>query len=105
MRVQQTKTNERYVQEWLSNQAASGYLTYDAASGRFSLPPEYVPLLADDTSEVFMPPGFGIAQVLYVDEPKISEAMKTGEGVGGTSTIRACFQQRTVFSGTATLRI
>lgn len=80
--AQQTDTNERYVREWLSNQAASGYVTYDAASGRFSLPPEHVPLLADETSEVFMPPGFGMAQVLYVDEPKISEAMKSGEGVG-----------------------
>ena len=29
--------HERYVREWLSNQAASNYLTYDPATGKFSL--------------------------------------------------------------------
>ena len=35
------KTNvaERYAREWLSHQAASGYLEYDAATGKFALPP------------------------------------------------------------------
>lgn len=80
--AEQTHTSERYVREWLANQAASGYLQYDAATNRFSLPPEHVPLLADDTSEVFMPPCFGLAQVMFVDEPKITEAIATGSGVG-----------------------
>src|SRR6478752_5213804 len=35
-----TKTTERYVREWLNANAASGYVTYDAASKRFELPPE-----------------------------------------------------------------
>src|ERR1700704_868969 len=35
-----TSTNERYVREWLINQAASGYVDYDAGSGRYSLLPE-----------------------------------------------------------------
>jgi hypothetical protein len=30
---------ERYAQEWLSHQAASGYLEYDAGTGEFALPP------------------------------------------------------------------
>src|SRR6267378_5845684 len=35
-----TSTNERYVREWLINQAASGYVDYNAESGRYSLAPE-----------------------------------------------------------------
>src|SRR6202051_3497388 len=32
-----TGTSERYVREWLAAQAASGYVEYDAASGKFLL--------------------------------------------------------------------
>src|SRR5712691_11194443 len=38
--AEKTSTNERYVREWLINQAASGYVDYDAASGRYSLTAE-----------------------------------------------------------------
>ena len=31
---------ERYLREWLSHQAASGYVEYDSETGRFTLPPE-----------------------------------------------------------------
>jgi SAM-dependent methyltransferase len=77
-----TKTHERYVREWLANQAAAGYVTYDPATQRFSLPPEHVPLLADDASELNMCGLFGMGQPLFADEPKIAEAFKTGKGVG-----------------------
>ena len=33
-----TGTTERYVREWLSAQAAIGYVTYDAATKKFTLP-------------------------------------------------------------------
>jgi len=42
-----TKTTERYVREWLSAQAAGGFVTYDEASGKFTLPPEQTMALAD----------------------------------------------------------
>src|SRR5919112_6788235 len=38
--AERTGTQERYVREWLINQAAGGYVEYDAAGGRFSLSPE-----------------------------------------------------------------
>src|ERR1700693_4611179 len=38
--AERTGTEERYVREWLSAQAAGGYVSYDAASERFTLPPE-----------------------------------------------------------------
>src|SRR5262245_22375303 len=45
--AQQTSTNERYVREWLINQAAGGYVEYDAASGRYSMTPEQTVALTD----------------------------------------------------------
>ncbi len=78
----QTGTHERYVREWLSNQAASGYLTYDIVTKSFALPPEHVPMLADETSPVFLCGLYQIAQVLYEDEPKITEAFRSGKGFG-----------------------
>jgi SAM-dependent methyltransferase len=78
----QTGTHERYVREWLSNQAASGYLTYDPQTKQFSLPAEHVPLLADEESPVLLCGLYQIAQVLYEDEPKISQAFSTGKGFG-----------------------
>src|SRR6202043_3555277 len=48
-------TTERYVREWLAAQAAGGFVTYDAASGKYTLPPEQALALADETSPVFLP--------------------------------------------------
>ena len=44
-----TGTAERYVREWLSAQAARGYLTYEG-DGRFALPDEHAIPLTDETS-------------------------------------------------------
>src|ERR1051326_1183842 len=46
--AQKTNTNERYVREWLVNQAAGGYVEYDAASGRYSLTPEQAVALTEE---------------------------------------------------------
>ena len=80
--AQRTQTHERYVREWLANQAAAGYLTYDPQTRCFTLPAEHVPFFADDDSEVNMCGMFGMGQPLFVDEPKITEAFKTGKGIG-----------------------
>jgi SAM-dependent methyltransferase len=77
-----THTHERYVREWLANQTAAGYVTYDPQNKTFALPDEHVPLLADDQSEVMMCGLFGMAQPIFADEPKIAKAFKTGKGVG-----------------------
>lgn len=77
-----TKTHERYLREWLSNQTAAGYLHYDPATQRFTLPAENVPFLADDASEVMVCGLFAMAQTLFADEPTISEAFRSGKGVG-----------------------
>ncbi|MFZ1154067.1 MAG: class I SAM-dependent methyltransferase, partial [Solirubrobacteraceae bacterium] len=80
--AERTDTDERYVREWLSSQAASGYVTYDASSERFTLPPEQAMALAQDNSPAFIPGAFQLAAGLIKDEPRISEAFRSGEGVG-----------------------
>ena len=60
-----TKTDERYLREWLASQAAGGYVTYDAASGKYSLPPEQAFALANEDSPVYLP-GFFLSVVVVV---------------------------------------
>src|SRR5271166_3973750 len=80
--AERTGTEERYVREWLSAQAAGGYVTYDAESGSFTLPPEQAMALAQDDSPAFIPGAFQLAASLVKDEAKIAEAFRTGDGVG-----------------------
>jgi 2-polyprenyl-3-methyl-5-hydroxy-6-metoxy-1,4-benzoquinol methylase len=80
--AEKTGTAERYVREWLSAQAASGYVTYDAATSTFTLPPEQGLALAVEDSPCFIPGAFQIMRSLMMDEPKIREAFRTGAGVG-----------------------
>ncbi len=77
-----TGTEERYVREWLSAQAAGGYVGYDAASECFTLPPEQAMALAQDDSPAFIPGAFQLAASLVKDEPKVAAAFRSGEGVG-----------------------
>jgi SAM-dependent methyltransferase len=73
-----TNTSERYVREWLNANAASGYVTYDPATKQFELPPEQAfALTAQD-----LPGAFHIISSCFKDEPKITQAFRTGEGVG-----------------------
>jgi SAM-dependent methyltransferase len=75
-------TAERYVREWLAAQAASGYVEYDTASGKFSMQPEQAMALADEDSPVFMGAAANVVAASFLDEPKIADAFKTGKGVG-----------------------
>ncbi|MEY2536385.1 MAG: hypothetical protein QOG67_125 [Verrucomicrobiota bacterium] len=77
-----TGTSERYVREWLSAQATGGYVAYDAASGKFTLPDEQAMVLAVDNSPAFIPGAYQIIASTVIDEPKVRDAFKTGEGVG-----------------------
>jgi SAM-dependent methyltransferase len=77
-----TQTNERYVREWLAAQAAGGIVTYDAATVTYTLPPEQALALADEMSPVFLPGAYYVVAACMKDEPKITEAFRTGKGVG-----------------------
>jgi ubiquinone/menaquinone biosynthesis C-methylase UbiE len=76
-----TNTTPRYILEWASNQAASGYIHYDPEQNVFSLTPEQAAVFADEESPFFMGGGFYSIASVFADEPKIREAFQTGEGV------------------------
>ena len=76
-----TNTSERYVREWMSAQACSGYIEYDSKSKKFFMTPEQSAVFGNDKSPVFMTGAFYAITSLYHDEPKILNAFKTGEGV------------------------
>ena len=59
--AERTGTAERYVREWLNAQAAGGYVDYDPASGRYTLPPEQAVALTDEDSPAYLPGFFQIA--------------------------------------------
>ena len=74
--------DERYVREWLSAQAASGFVDYDAETSRFSMNPEQKMALANEDSPVYVAPAFELIACGYIDEPKITDAFQSGAGFG-----------------------
>jgi SAM-dependent methyltransferase len=79
--AKQTGTAERLVREWLSAQAAQGYVSYDKATEKFSLSPEQAMVFADDDSQFFMAGFFDIASGLFQDVPKIVNAFRSDGGL------------------------
>jgi SAM-dependent methyltransferase len=77
-----TGTAPRYVREWLSNQAAGGYVTYRPEDGTFELPPEHAAVLANEGSPVFLGGAFEAIAACYSDHERLSDAFRTGAGVG-----------------------
>ena len=77
-----TKTAERYIREWLGNQAAGGYATYIAGTGRYRLPEEQAMALADESSPCFLPGAFQVIAATFSANPKIEQRFKTGKGLG-----------------------
>lgn len=73
-----TNTSERYVREWLNANAASGFVTYDAVTRTYELPPEQAFAL----TTLDLPGAYHIISAVFKDEPKITQAFRTGEGVG-----------------------
>jgi len=76
-----TKTNERYIREWLNAQAASGYIMYDAKTQKYSLTPEQAMALADESSPVFAAGGFQILTAAYKAQARLIENFKSGRGM------------------------
>lgn len=76
-----TRIHERYLREWLAFNAASGYLAYDGASGRFELPPEQAMIFAVEDSPVNMLGAFDLMAAMQRNQGQIEEAFRTGGGV------------------------
>ncbi len=76
-----TNTNERYIREWLANQAAGGYAEYDASSGKYSLSEEQTLCLANPKGPVDLPGAYSIVQDLFHIKQRALENFRTGKGM------------------------
>lgn len=77
----QTNTNERYVREWLVNQAAGGYVDYDPTTGRYSLAPEQAVALTEENSPFFVGGGFFVVKAMTQAVEQIESYFREGGGM------------------------
>jgi SAM-dependent methyltransferase len=77
-----TQTDERYLREWLSSQAAGGYVTYDEKTNKFSLTEEQAFTLANDDSPAYLPGAFELALGSLAAVPRIADSFRNGAGMG-----------------------
>jgi SAM-dependent methyltransferase len=80
--AQRTGTTERYVREWLGNQAAGGYVVYTPADSTYELPAEQAMVVANEDSPVFLGGAFETIASCFADHDKFVDAFRTGSGVG-----------------------
>ncbi|MFJ9388973.1 class I SAM-dependent methyltransferase [Nocardioides sp. NPDC101246] len=77
-----TNTGLPYAREWLSAQAAGDFVTFDAATERFTLPPEHAVALTDETSPAYLPGFFQIALGTARDSHRVIDAARSATGLG-----------------------
>lgn len=76
-----TGTNERYVREWLSANAAGGYVEYDPATSQFSMTPEQALIFSAEGHPACMQGFFQAVISVFADEPKATEVFRSGDGL------------------------
>ncbi|HSI05019.1 MAG: class I SAM-dependent methyltransferase [Myxococcota bacterium] len=79
--AKRTETSERYVREWLGNQAAGGYVDYDAKANSYHLNPEQAACLADPNGPVDLPGAYLIVRDLFHVRDRALENFRTGKGM------------------------
>ena len=72
---------ERYAREWLGGMTSAGYVTYDAATRRFALPPEHAAALADEGGPMFFGGVFEMVLSASSVVDRVAEAFRAGGGV------------------------
>jgi SAM-dependent methyltransferase len=80
--AKKTGTHPRMIREWLSAQAAGGFVTYNPASGTYALPEEQAFALTDENSPAYIAGSYQLLAGLFKDEEKIIQAFRTGKGLG-----------------------
>ena len=86
-----TKTDERYLREWLASQAAGGYITYNERTGKFSLSEEQAFTLVNEDSPAYLPGAFELALGSLAAVPRITESFHTGDGMGWHEHVEGVF--------------
>ena len=80
--AERTSTYPRYIAEWLRGQAAGGYVEYDPVTDTYSMTEEQAFALANPDGGVYIPGAFVLALGTLKAEPRITEAFRTGAGMG-----------------------
>jgi 2-polyprenyl-3-methyl-5-hydroxy-6-metoxy-1,4-benzoquinol methylase len=76
-----TGTTERYVREWLVNQAAGGYVEYTPENGKYWLTPEQKVALTDEDSPFYVGGGFYVVKAMMNAQARIEEHFQKGGGM------------------------
>jgi 2-polyprenyl-3-methyl-5-hydroxy-6-metoxy-1,4-benzoquinol methylase len=80
--AERTGLNERYLREWLAGMAAAGYLDHDPEAEVYSVPPERVPVLADEAGPAFFGCAFFDFSTNFGDTyHRLLDSFRTGEGI------------------------
>ena len=80
--AERTGTSPRYVGEWLRGQAAGGYVVYHPETDSYAMTEEQAFALADPEGAVYAPGAFVLALGTLRAEPRITEAFRSGAGMG-----------------------
>jgi SAM-dependent methyltransferase len=80
--AKKTGTQPRIIKEWLAAQAAGGFVTYNSASGTYTLPEEQAFALTDENSPAYIAGFYQTLVSLFKDQEKIIDAFQTGKGLG-----------------------
>ncbi|WP_372016592.1 class I SAM-dependent methyltransferase [Pseudoxanthomonas sp. 10H] len=76
-----TGTHPRYVREWLGNQAAGGYVLYDAASGHYRLDPVQAQCLAGPGGPVDLPGAYYLIEAAFHALDRTVDNFRSGRGM------------------------
>ena len=79
--AERAHVNERYAREWLSEMASAGYLTHQPASQRFTLPPEHLPVLAQEGGPFFLGGAYQLLMAQMGSYNQLVQAFQQGGGV------------------------
>lgn len=79
--AESTGMDERYLREWLSANAAAGYVNFDPETGRFSLSPEQAVVFAAEGHPACMQGFFQAVMSVYADEHKVVDIFRSGKGL------------------------
>ncbi len=79
--AERTGTNERYVREWLANQAAGGYVEYDPERDSYHLSAEQALCLADDSGPFDLPAAYSIVDDLFHVRERAVANFRSGAGM------------------------
>jgi SAM-dependent methyltransferase len=80
--AKKTGTHPRIIREWLAAQTAGGIVTYNPATGTYTLPEEQAFALTDENSPAYIAGFYQALAGLFIDQEKIIEAFRTGKGLG-----------------------